>query len=311
MSFNFQYSGKLNMQEFPKNITEEFKSNPCHFRIQTGANHSTSYFHMHNYLQLWYVLHGFSRHSLNDLCFDQGVGDFLIVPPFFTHRIDTSLSDDIEYIFCELSEGFLNIFPDKEKNALFNLSYLRPLFSNVERKRPFISFSNQVAKQIEFYLFELINEYKKEADKLSPFYFRANIVRLLTLVAHEFELISPQEDDALYANYRMAIQNALDYIDSHYTENIHLNDICKIALMSVSQFSYIFKQITGKTIFEYINYLRIRLAVKLLVNTNKSILNISCECGFFEPEYFCRVFKKTTGYPPSIYRKKSIFKDEH
>ena len=301
MAQGFEYSAK----QVPSDVQELFLHDPAYFKTQLGTSHEQSINHTHNYMQLWYVLRGSFRHVFNGQDFQQSTGDFIIVPPFCSHVIDTSKSpDNVEFIFCDLSDGFLNEFPDsEEKTTLFNLTYLRPLLVNAKQMRPFLSFYGEAKQQIESIYFELLKEYQKSSD-LSETYIRANVLRLLTLVAREYESIAPLEDDALFAKYRAAIQDALDYIDLHYTENITLTEIAKIALMSVRSFSYVFKSITGKTFLEYVHYLRVRRAREMLIAGNDSLTHICYECGFCDITYFGRVFKKITGETPSSYRKK-------
>jgi YesN/AraC family two-component response regulator len=226
----------------------------------------------------------------------------LFVPPFIPHQIDTSRSENAEFIFLNLSEEFLDVLPnDSTKNTLFNLAYLRPIITNAYNMKPFISFSRESSGQMEGFLFELIDEYKNYSE-LSRIYIRTTLARILNLVAREYEQIAPRNDDDLFKKYRDAIQQALSYIDEHYTENIQLKTISKIALMCERSFSYVFKQITGKTFTEYLQYMRIRKAQSLLSNTDNSLLSISLECGFYDTAHFCHCFKKITGTSPGNYR---------
>ena len=50
--------------------------------------------------------------------------------------------------------------------------------------------------------------------------------------------------------------------------------------------------------------MRIEKSKKLIVETNKSIAEISKLCGFNDAKYFCKVFGKYTKTTPSAYRKK-------
>lgn len=303
MNTNFKFKDTSGVPSITDDVQKHYLFNPCHFKMHKDTSHELSPIHMHNYMQLWYVLEGSFRHSIDNQIFVQKQGDFLFVPPFFPHQIDTSESQNVEFIFCDLTEGFLNIFPDSnEKETLFNLTYLRPVIMNAYHKNPFLSFTGKSKKQFENLFLELLNEYSNSSE-LSSTYLRTLIARLFTLITREYEAVSPHEEDALFIKYRYAIQDALDHIDTHFTENIHLKDICKIALMSVSSFSYVFKQITGKTFIEYVNYLRVRHACNLLMDTNRSLLNICNECGFYDLAYFSRIFKRILGYPPSTYRK--------
>ena len=55
--------------------------------------------------------------------------------------------------------------------------------------------------------------------------------------------------------------------------------------------------------FEYLNYIRIIHASKLLKSTKKLITDIASECGFDNISYFNRVFKRIMGITPNAYRK--------
>ena len=209
----------------------------------------------------------------------------------------------MQFIYCDLSDGFLNIIPEShKKDTLFNLAYLRPLLVNANQMRPFISFHGEPKQQIESLFFELITESQQE-NRLSETYIRSNLLRLLTLIVQKYEKFSLDSDYELFSNYRIAIQNALNYIDEHYTQNITLAEISRIAMMSVRSFSSVFKQITGKTFLEYIHYLRVRDACEKLRNSNASLTSVCYACGFSDLTYFGRIFKKVTGETPSSYRK--------
>lgn len=64
-----------------------------------------------------------------------------------------------------------------------------------------------------------------------------------------------------------------------------------------------FKQATGKTIFNYLNELRIVKAKKLLENGLHSISDVAEMTGFNDAYYFSKVFKKYAGTTPGRYSK--------
>lgn len=60
----------------------------------------------------------------------------------------------------------------------------------------------------------------------------------------------------------------------------------------------------GRTLFR----IRIKNAKRLLLETGKSVIEVSCLCGFNDLSYFYRAFKKETGMPPGDFRRKfSLF----
>lgn len=300
MASQFHYS----VERVSETLQKIFVHEPSYFKTQLGTSHECTLDHTHNYMQLWYCLHGSFRHVVNGQAFTQRAGDFIVVPPYCSHQIDTSNSDpDLRFIFCDLSDDFLAIFPESnEKSTLFNLVYLRPMLMGAQEMRPFLSFNGETAKKIEALYMELLHEFKNSSESSHP-YIRATLIRLLTLIAQEYETVMPTKEDLLYKKYRTAIQDALDYIESNYTDNITLSQIAKISLMSVRSFSFVFKHITGKTFLEYLQSLRVHRACNLLRNSNETLTQICIHCGFSDITYFGRVFKKITGMSPSSYRK--------
>ncbi len=95
---------------------------------------------------------------------------------------------------------------------------------------------------------------------------------------------------------------ALSYMNKNYSENISLEDISAMLRFDPSYFCRIFKTATGATFTEYLNFVRICKAEKLLSRTRDSILDISEAVGFSSVSYFNRVFKKYRNCSPKSYR---------
>ncbi len=64
-----------------------------------------------------------------------------------------------------------------------------------------------------------------------------------------------------------------------------------------------FKNVTGYTVYEYIQKLKIEKAKYLLKNTNMSIIEIANEVGYENPSKFANLFKRYNNITPSKYRK--------
>ncbi len=72
--------------------------------------------------------------------------------------------------------------------------------------------------------------------------------------------------------------------------------------LSVGRFSNIFKEYTGKPPHEYIGIMRIEKAKELLLNTDLPIGEIAERTGYYDQNYFSRIFKKMVGVSPKTYR---------
>ena len=99
------------------------------------------------------------------------------------------------------------------------------------------------------------------------------------------------------------IQKSIEYIQAHYREALSLTDISRTIGLSVSYFSYLFKQETGKNYIEYLNEIRLLATMRDLKNTDEKIVVVAQKHGFQNLEYFSRYFKKKTGESPARWRK--------
>jgi len=94
-----------------------------------------------------------------------------------------------------------------------------------------------------------------------------------------------------------------DYINKNYMDEVRLATLADIAGMSPSAFSRFFKLHTGRNLSEYIIDIRLGYASRKLVDTARSISEISFECGFNNLSNFNRIFKRKKGCAPSEFRE--------
>lgn len=103
------------------------------------------------------------------------------------------------------------------------------------------------------------------------------------------------------------IQSAIDYIENHLYEKIHIKEVTKTALMSQSSFYVIFSNILGTTIKDYIRKRRLSLSAHDLINSDLSILELSLKYQYGTYESYSRSFKKLFGISPKNYREKNLY----
>lgn len=101
------------------------------------------------------------------------------------------------------------------------------------------------------------------------------------------------------------IDRAKEIINKRYFEfNFSLQDICDELYLSISQFSFIFKEGTGQTFVEYLTWFRVEEAKKILKLTDKKVYEIAEDVGYRDPRYFSLIFKKQTGVTALEFRKR-------
>ena len=95
----------------------------------------------------------------------------------------------------------------------------------------------------------------------------------------------------------------LDYIETHLSEQITLNDLTNLVHLDKSYLIARFKKMWGIPPLKYINHLRIERSKVLLAMTDKKATEIAREVGFQSIHYFCRYFKEKEGMTPNEYRE--------
>lgn len=99
------------------------------------------------------------------------------------------------------------------------------------------------------------------------------------------------------------IKVMLQYIQTHYTEELTTEQIARQAAVSVSECLRCFHSTIGSTPIQYLKQYRIQKAVELLNDPSLRISEVGALCGFSEMSYFARTFRQAKGCTPSEYRR--------
>lgn len=98
------------------------------------------------------------------------------------------------------------------------------------------------------------------------------------------------------------MRRVYDHLYTHLEEPLSLPEIARVAGMSDAAFSRYCKKVTGRTLTDLINELRVARACKELIETPQSVSEIAFLTGFQSLSNFNRVFAEAKGMPPSAYR---------
>ena len=77
--------------------------------------------------------------------------------------------------------------------------------------------------------------------------------------------------ESVAKNDKKDVNKALEYIEQHYAENLSLNVLANEVHMNPYYFSSFFKKSTGKNFKDYVNQVRLKHAVELLLNTDQKV----------------------------------------
>lgn len=89
-----------------------------------------------------------------------------------------------------------------------------------------------------------------------------------------------------------------EYIGNHLSQRITVSDLAQLCGLTPNYMSYIFKEISGKTITDYVLEQRIQVAKRLLLTEEHTAAEIATFLGFSSQSYFIACFKKQVGETP-------------
>lgn len=99
---------------------------------------------------------------------------------------------------------------------------------------------------------------------------------------------------------------SIDYIESHLTDEIDIEQAARIAACSLYDYQRMFSFITGTSLSDYIRRRRLSLAAMELQNSNIKIIDLSLKYGYQSPDAFTRSFHKLHGITPTDARKQDV-----
>lgn len=216
-------------------------------------------------------------------------GDILIIPPHLLHSIES-----------KKGARFIGLFNIDMLNAFSDFKTLTPALLTPHLLNP--ELAPQTYDKV-YKTFMKIIDYYFSNEIMWEFSIYSEILKLLALIG-QYRYGNPLHDSKLdksaSENYEK-FATLLTYVDSHYANEITLEQAASLVGFSKFHFSRLFKEFTNCTFYDYLSQTRIQ-AAKRLLSTGTSITDIAFQTGFNSLTSFCRCFKKYTDLSPSEYR---------
>ncbi|HIV74980.1 MAG TPA: AraC family transcriptional regulator [Candidatus Pseudogracilibacillus intestinigallinarum] len=104
--------------------------------------------------------------------------------------------------------------------------------------------------------------------------------------------------------YDHRVKIILEYIHTHFQEQIKLETLAELTHLSRAETIRIFKRHVGRTPFKYILDYRLERSIDLLIGTSSTITEVALDSGFTSVSYFIEKFKEGFHMTPRKYREK-------
>ncbi|MDF2716832.1 MAG: AraC family transcriptional regulator [Paenibacillus sp.] len=263
--------------------------------------------HMHDYIQIAYVVRGVGTHHFCDKTLTVGKGDLFIIPPWRAHCLNTIDDKEFEFVLLDFMPAFLGDHLKPFSRSLFQhvVEYEKTGTAS-EWLQPWLHIS-QVKQLLVEQLLEDIQEEVEDREEGYEFSVQINVVKLLILIDREFRKTERQRQTAAgQRSQQHQFQDVVRYIHENYGQDIPLEQGAVIANMTPAYFSHLFKKATGQTFVEYLHEVRIERAKELIRIGAHTMTQICFQVGFRHLSHFIRTFKKRTGMTPTDYKKSTL-----
>ena len=105
------------------------------------------------------------------------------------------------------------------------------------------------------------------------------------------------------SEYAQRINRVIDHLRQKLDRPVKLEQLARVACLSPFHFHRIFRAVSGETLNNFTNRLRVEKAARLLRHSGRSLTDIAFDCGFSSPATFSRAFRSGYDTSPRQFRK--------
>lgn len=253
--------------------------------------------HSHKEAQVLYYLKGSGKEKIGRKVYNVFPETFVFIPKGVKHAFFPKKGTTAE-IFALRFEIKRNII--KDMKSTFNKDFLRILKLLYGKQSKLWSISNESKLEIE----NIINKIDENLIN-KKFGYIISIEGYLLLFLREFLLSYLQRKEVSekpLSKKEVIFKKIIDNIKANIQKPLSIKDISKFLCFSSNYIQKIVKDYTGNSFTRLVHEIKIDYAKELLKNTAFEIKEIAGKCGFYDQNYFTRVFKKIEGISPSKFR---------
>ena len=267
----------------------------CFYIVERHKSEFNYPIHSHEEYELNFVEHCRGVHRVVGDSIEE-VGDYdlvLVTGDGLEHawQQGNCSSPDVREITIQFSSTLL----DERLLGRNQFSSVQKMF---ERARLGVAFSMDAIMKV----YGLLDKLAQQQESFEQFLSMLRILNELSLDQGARTLASSSFAHKETGRESRRVAKVKEYISVHFAEELRLEDLAAMVGMTPSAFSRFFKQHTTRTLSDYIIDIRLGNAARMLVDTTRSINEISYACGFNNLSNFNRSFKARRGYTPRDFR---------
>ena len=239
-------------------------------------------------LELMFVLKGTALVKASYDRFDMEAGDFVLINNGDVHYIRGSADNIIISIYLDLN---------MLKQDYEHLEYLYFICESFNANSMQEAYLQEIRRIIVSIVTEAADR-NRDTDKIT-----AEVRKLIDILIYKFDLVHYHNGRDISETQLERYHRIVMEVEQRYSEKLELEDIAQKEFIGRNYISQFWKNMTNMNFTEYLNSRRSEMAERMLLATDKSINEISLVCGFSDPKYIYKNFRKWYEKTPSEYKK--------
>lgn len=245
--------------------------------------------HWHNSLEVLYIASGKMDTGINNSIYHLKRGDLIIIN-----------SGDIHFTRCR---DYAKIYVLQVPYPLLNTHIPNYDYVRFQDSDGSVVFSNPAKvdelSRLMIQMYEITLEQKPGYTLL----FSSKLYQFLSILFQRYHTDISSRTKQKSDRNLIRLEQVMNYVKSHYTQPISLEDAAQILSLNPEYFCRYFKKYMGMTFLEYVNSIRLYHIHQDLLNTNYSVSELMDRHGFTNYKLFSKMFRNTYGCPPGMFRK--------
>ena len=264
-----------------------------HTRSIHAFHHDEKHFetpwHIHPQLELTYISESVGTKFIGDYVGSYQTGELVLLAGNLPHywKNIASVTQNAKSTVIQWNQGIFSNSPE-----------LKSVYVLLKKAKRGLLFDHKHTKKIVLKVLQL------PAFSGSHLYLRLLEVLVILAETPSIPLSKKSFNTVIPDLHEQRISLVYEYVEGHYHQKIRLEDLGQLLNMSEQSFSRFFSQLMGKPFFTFLNEYRINIAVRMLLDTDRSVAEVGYACGYESLPFFHKQFNKLKEATPGKFRKR-------
>jgi len=252
------------------------------------------------------VVEGSSRFGMEGRWFTVEAGDVILMPPDLLHVLRTEkCAHFVQYIFH--FDLFRRNASDMPERMILDRLRLPSATRDIQQEEKLLDEYPRVLRpgpdavlHIKRLFLDMLREFNERRPSFEAM-LRSYALQILIMVLRDADRTAALEG-APRGGLSARLRTAMEYINLHYDDNaLTVEEVAEWVKYSPNYLTSLFSRAMGLSVYQYIVYVRIENAKRLISMGNMAIGDIATAVGYSSVYVFCRSFKHSVGMSATEY----------